>query len=262
MRKFFLLLLAIFAIAVCEAQSTKTEKKTETRKTAVFKRISMSGPINVFYTQGKTCSVKVTAPKDLLKNVKTAVSKETLYVSWEGKNTTTITCNGLKELWYAIKTNEFDSNGINVYVTSPDIIEIGLVGSGDFVSRNHIDTDNLILRLRGAGDMTLSDIICDNIDVELVGSGDINLPKTDVLQSKLSLIGSGDIDIRQSNTRRTDISLKGSGDIDVTFTGSKCGTANAGLYGSGDITMSGRLKSLKKNSKGSGDIHTGKLIVK
>ena len=262
MRKFFLFLLAISAIAVCEAKSKKTTVTTENRKTAAFKRISMSGPIDVIYTQGKTCSVKVTSSAEQMKDVKTGVKDGTLFISYEGQNCISFTANGIGNLFRAIGGRGSGYEGITVYVTSPDIIEINLTGSGDFVSRNRIDTDKLTLRLRGSGDMTISDIICDEIDTELVGSGDIRLPRTDVLRSRISLVGSGDISTGQSNTRHTEISLKGSGDINVSFAGDKCGTANASLYGSGDITLSGRLKSLKKTSRGSGDFHTGKLTEK
>ncbi len=262
MRKFFLFLLAISAIAVCEAKSKKVAATTENRNVATFKRISMSGPIDVIYTQGPKCSVKVTSPKEQMKNVRTGVKDGTLFVSYEGKNGMSFTVNNLSNILRAIGGENSATDGITVYVTSPDIIEISLTGSGDFVSRNRIDTDKMVLRLRGSGDITLHDIICDDMDTELVGSGDIKLPKTDVLRSKISLVGSGDIEINQRNTRHTEISLKGSGDISVTFAGSKCGTANASLYGSGDITLSGQLKSLKKTSRGSGDFHTRNLTEK
>lgn len=262
MRKFFLFLLAISAIAVCEAKSKKTTVTTENRKTAAFKRISMSGPIDVIYTQGKTCSVKVTSSSERMKDIKTGVNNGTLFISYENKTSTSFTVSNIGDLFRAVGGKGSGCDGITVYVTSPDIIGINLTGSGDFVSHNRIDTDKMVLRLCGSGDITLHDVICDEIDTELVGSGDIKLPKTDVLRSKISLVGSGDIEINQRNTRHTEISLKGSGDINVTFAGNKCGTANASLYGPGDITLSGQLKSLKKTSLGSGDFHTGNLNEK
>jgi len=74
------------------------------------------------------------------------------------------------------------------------------------------------------------------------------------------LVGSGDIEIRQMNVADTRLSLRGSGDIDVDFV-SGCGSVNAELQGSGDITLKGQVRHFDMHKRGSGDVNTGNLKV-
>lgn len=250
MRKFLFLLIATLLLTSytwAETNEDKPDYKTETRSVRAFKKIVLDGPVYVVYTQGSRCAVSVKAPADRLADVSVASDGQTLVISQKSS------ASGFWNLF----GNGANAPSVIVTVTSPDLIEVCLIGSGDFVSNARLDTDKLRLLLRGSGDMVLKDIICDDITTELVGSGDISLPNVDALKSKIELIGSGDINIRQKNVRNTSIELKGSGDISVAFT--NCGSATCSLKGSGDITLTGSLKSLKKSSIGSGDYHTSKL---
>lgn len=251
MRKFFLLILTMVA-TVCIAGTTGDAKGTgvETRKVKDFIQMRLEGAVAVYYSQGESVSVKVKAPSERMKDVKTVVDGKTLVVSLKGNNNNVWSLFGKKN----------NSDAIEVYVTSPDLVGISLHGSGDFSCRGKFDTDKMSIVLRGSGDITFSDIICDDIRTELVGSGDICLKKVDAITSEITLVGSGDISISQKNVRQTKVDLKGSGDIDVAF--ANCGTVDSNLRGSGDIRFSGVVKSLSKRCVGSGDYHTGGLIVK
>lgn len=235
------------ACAWCGADGKKV--KTEVRTTGKFTRIVLDSPVSVHYTQGNKVSVTVKGPADELKDVQTKVSSGTLYISYKTRSRTI-----LRGLTF-FGSNKTD--GVEVFVTSPDLLGVKLVGPGDFDCRGRLDTDNLKIELCGSGDIFFSNIICDNIVTELVGSGDIVLKNVDALKSVVSLVGSGDINISQKNVKTTNITLKGSGDIGMKF--SKCGVADCSLRGSGDIRLSGTLGRLSKKSLGSGDFHTGGL---
>ncbi len=242
MKKLVLFFVAIFAI-VCSIRVyafVGKNEATENRSLKGFERILLQGSPDIKYTQGKTWSVRVKAPKSVLKNVVTRVEKNCLVVS-------------LKESrWFSLKDHD-----VTVYVTSPDLIGVEVQGSGDFESRSHVDTDNLDLSVRGSGDIKFSDIICDRMKSSVVGSGDIDIKKVTAQQSEIGLVGSGDIKIRQHRVKKTQIELKGSGDVNVYF--DHCQEVNCRLVGSGDITLSGAVTKLNQSSVGSGDIKTDGL---
>lgn len=222
-------------------------KVTENRKLSGFDEIEISGSPKVVYTQGATFSVRVEGDKESVENIVTTVQGRTLEVRNKGK--------------YGIFNFTFGNLEAVVYVTSPDLVGVRVNGSGDFISKTRIDTDNLRIVLRGSGDVDFKDVICDRCRIELVGSGDVGIDRLEAMESSLSLVGSGDVGVSQWRVEKTDITLKGSGDITVNFA-SGCRSASCSLQGSGDITLKGQLKQLKKQKSGSGDIHTSKLTVK
>ena len=247
MKQLFLFLVALFAI-VCSTQLyafTSKNEVVETRPLKGFERIRLQGSSDIKYTQGKTWSVRVKAPKSIIKNVVTRVEKNCLVVSI--KSGSVFNFNSLKD------------NDVTVYVTSPDLIGVEVQGSGDFECKSKVDTDNLDLSLRGSGDIEFTDIICDRVRSSVVGSGDLEIKYVEARQSTIELVGSGDVKIRQSKVEQTQIELKGSGDVKVHC--DQCQVVNCRLVGSGDITLTGTVRQLNKTSRGSGDIETGGLHI-
>lgn len=222
-------------------------KVSENRKLSGFEEIEINGSPKVVYTQGKTFSVKVEGERESVENIETTVRGKTLEIRNKGK--------------YGIINFSFGSSKeAVVYVTSPDLISVTLNGSGDFISKTRVDTDNMKILLKGSGDIDFKDIICNKCDMSLIGSGDLEVDRLESISSSLTLIGSGDVKVGQWRVDDTDISLKGSGDISVTFAGG-CRNVNCVLQGSGDITLKGEVKRMKKQKSGSGDIDTSKLKV-
>lgn len=248
MKKFFWFVLAVFVVVF----STRvyafygSDKVEEKRPLKGFERIRLQGSPDIKYTQGKTWSVRVKAPKSMIKNVQTRIEGNCLVVSVKNNKVFSFS---------AIKNDE-----ITVYVTSPDLIGVEVHGSGDFECKTLLDTDNMEISLRGSGDVNFSDIICDRIKTSLVGSGDIDIKKVTAQQSSVELVGSGDVAVKQYNVKQTQLELKGSGDIKVVC--DHCDVVNCRLVGSGDITLSGTVKKLNKTTRGSGDIHTKGLTIR
>lgn len=252
MKKGILFLAAIFAIAfsVNLYASSDKGKASETRQLKGFERIRLLGSPNIKYAQGKTWSVRVEAPKNVIKYVKTRVEDNCLVVNMQDN----------KSITNLFSFRNFADNRVVVYVTSPDLIGVEVQGSGDFECKSKLDTDNLDLSLRGSGDVKFSDIICDRIRTSLVGSGDMEIKYVEARTSEVELIGSGDMSIKQSKVNQTQIELKGSGDIKMHC--DKCQVVNCRLVGSGDITLTGVVNQLNQSARGSGDIHISGLQIK
>ena len=247
------ILLAVVAMTALAATVRATEhpqggqRVEERRPLKGFERIEQQGSIDVKYRQGTTFSVVVRAPRSVVKNVLTRVEGNKLIVGMKGESR-------------IVRFGWNRSDDVTVYVTSPDLTGVELRGSGDFECKTHLDTDCLDVSVRGSGDMDFYDIICDKISVSLVGSGDVDIRKVVTRQSDIQLVGSGDVKVSQQQSRLTRIELKGSGDIKVNCR--HCGRVETRLLGSGDITLTGDVSTHQSTCRGSGDLHTGGLVVR
>jgi hypothetical protein len=205
----------------------KSEAQTEeSRPLKGFERIELLGSLDVKYEQADSFSVRVAAPVNVIKDVETRVEGNKLVVNMKGSNK-------------FINIGVSDSDGVTIYVTSPDFIGIELKGSGDFDCKQLLDTDNLDITLKGSGDIKFHDVICDQVNVSLVGSGDVELKNVKMLRSNIDLVGSGDVKVRFNES----------------------GSVESRLTGSGDITLSGTVKNYTSNVRGSGDMHTEGLRI-
>lgn len=257
--KKILLIIAVTLIAVSciKVKTTTTEVKrvSEIRQLNGFKAVAIDGSPKVRYKQDSVWSVKVYASEEMMPNVRTEVVGWCLKVSLKGD----LSISKEYKLKIGNKTIVGGGGEVDVVVSSPDLIGIGLNGSGAFIAEGKIDTDKLDVVLRGSGEIECQDILCDTISIEAVGSGSVKLMKVDALASYASLVGSGDIKMWQQNVRQSAIQLKGSGDITVDF--KDCGDVACDLQGSGDIRLSGNVETFKKETLGSGDYELARLSV-
>ena len=223
------------------------DKVTEYRYLKGFEKINVLGSPTVYYTQADSFSVAVTGPEDKIENILTELDGKTLTVRNRGKV-------GLVNIQLG------DPKSVTVHVTSPDLVSVCVSGSGDFISKQRIDTDNMAIDLRGSGDIEMADLLCDHCDITAVGSGDVDIKHLETREAAATMVGSGDINLNFSNVTNTKLELRGSGDIKADFT-NKCKNLDCKLQGSGDITLSGDIEQFSHQKSGSGDIDYHKLNV-
>ena len=249
MKKIFSVL-AIMMMAVTSIFAADDKKVSVIDKNVpveYFNKIVLKGSDKIIFTQGDKPSVRIHGIKEMVDAVVVNQDGKTLTVS---RNSSFNNGDVFVGLWNALKNETIE---VVIYVTSPDLIDVQLTGSGDFKGKGRIDSDKLDLGLRGSGDIDFDDIVCDAINVTLVGSGDVEIDRVESITSNVQLQGSGDVKIKQNNVRVTSLNLYGSGDIEVVC--SKCDKVNASLQGSGDITVVGQYNRGDSNERGSGDIN-------
>lgn len=220
---------------------------TEDRLIKGFEEVEVVGSPNVYYTQADSFSVRVKGPDNFVDNILTEKNGKTLTVRNKGK-------------WGVVNISFSDEDELAVYVTSPDLVAVRVNGSGDFISTDLIDTDNMNITLRGSGDINIDKLLCDRCDVELIGSGDIDLLEVEAKETSAVLVGSGDIKMGLSKVADTRLSLKGSGDIKVDFS-EGCRSVDCTVNGSGDIGLSGKIGHFRGEKHGSGDIDIANLTI-
>ncbi|MBQ0057167.1 MAG: DUF2807 domain-containing protein [Bacteroidales bacterium] len=248
MKNLILSITTALCALTCTANAETIEKNINIRD---FCRIELNGSDKVIYTQGESYSVTVKAEKEDIDKVEISKEGETLYI--QSKNSVNISRGFFDFIHDIMNGTVNDQNAdITIYVTSPDLIGVSVVGSGDFKSNEKVDTDNLSITIKGSGDIDFNDIICDNVNVQLAGSGDVNIKSIESIIANYELRGSGDIKVNQQRVKATDLLVVGSGDIEVRC--NDCELVNANVTGSGDIRIKGNIKNLNKNVRGSGDI--------
>lgn len=242
-----LIILGMMTLSSCryELSSGRIPSKTVSKNQSVkpFEQINVDGSMAVHYTQGKSVGVRIVGEKDDVDDIK---------VISDG---TTLSIGRRRHIIFGIEKG----HDVDVYVTSPDIIEVDFSGSGEFLANSHVDTDNMKISMNGSGTVSFSDLICDRIEAKVVGSGDVDIKKVVCMDASFVCIGSGDISGEVVNAKDIRLSLQGSGDIGLNVR--NCVNVTGNLQGSGDISLSGNVKTLQKNIMGSGDYDTHNLRV-
>lgn len=198
--------------------------KREARTVGNFDAVTLIGSYDVVYSQGKTTKVEVVAPDNVMDKITTEVKNGTL----------TISTNKIAGVTVITRT----SDDVTVYVTSPMVTQMNLIGSGDITAKGLVKSDRLKLNLQGSGDMDFNNIECKNLTANLQGSGDLKISKVSTSETALlQLQGSGDFEVGDADSPKLVVTLQGSGDMNINRV-SSADIVSTTLQGSGDMTLS------------------------
>lgn len=208
----------------CEVKVNKTVTHSKVTKTysgsAVkpFDRIIIDAFCDVRYTQGDSTSVAISYadPED--------------FAALDIKNEDGSFVIGYKTSHKVTRLRDDDM--LKVTITTPDLIEVDMNGAGRFWSGNPIDTDTLLLQLKGAGKISIGSLVCDHLIAEMKGAGKIELGPVTAQQSQLNLRGVGKIDAEFDNSGQIDCQLMGVGKIKMRGTARKW---DANVLGTGKV---------------------------
>ena len=206
-------------------EGEQIEVKNSVVSVKPFERVEVAGSFNVHYQQSDSCTLRVQAPEEVLRELDIRNDGNTLSV-------------GFRERVMGIRFGkQFDK--VDVFLTSPDLIGVGTAGDVDFKCDGHLDTDKLKLSVAGRGVLDFNTIICDAIKTEIAGSGDVS--------------------IKGLTTGDASFEIAGAGDIDVNFV--KGGNAEVSIAGSGNVKLSGHVSRYHQSIAGVGHIDRDGLIV-
>lgn len=216
---------------------------TKDIKVEDFSSIALIGSEDVTYTQstdGKY-SVKVYTSDNIFELLDIKTEKGCLQIS-------------LKEGF----TVDGFNNPIKVIVSSPNVDELNILGSGNFTFKGPFKTDKLSLSILGSGDINGANLICNKLETSVKGSGNIKVEKVIGKEVDADIMGSGDI-VLTGTSEASSFNVIGSGNINAG--GLKSEVVKATSTGSGDISCHA-IKTLKPDITGSGNInYKGKPAV-
>lgn len=234
------------------ATQAKAQMEEQTVAVDNFDKISLTGNIDVIFSQGSKTSVVIVGNRKDIDKVEAEVKGSTLFISTktEKKNVGGVT----------VKTTKFIDE-VKVKVASKDLKEVKITGNGDFKATTDIKTDNLNLNVSGSGDMEFKKVTADAAKATIAGSGDISIKKLDTKNLNTSIAGSGEIEI-DNVTDRCDVaqlSIAGSGDMKMKFEG--CRDLRCKIAGSGEMELKGKVGDYSSAISGSGEIDKRELTI-
>lgn len=206
-----------------------------------FTDISVEGRNDVYFIQGAKTSVKVSGDEEDIKRMNIYSKDNTLHIREKSKNLSLM----------SLLSNP--RNGVKVYVTSPNIRGVYVVGSGNFCAKESIDTDRIKLKITGSGNIAIGNIICDQSSISVVGSGSIEIGGLTTALSDMNIPGSGSISISKSTIKNVTGNITGSGSIELSE--ANIGYAKSKITGSGSIDIHGKVKEHDEHVTGSGSVN-------
>lgn len=136
---------------------------------------------------------------------------------------------------------------IEIYITTSDIRELNVSGSGSILSENQLVVNDLQLNISGSGKMDLN-ILADDVSGRISGSGDMDLQGTmDDLNFTIS--GSGNLNAFDLEAQTANLTISGSGNAEVTV----LEHLEVRISGSGDVYYRGN-PTIDSRISGSGKI--------
>ncbi len=243
--KIKLLLLPILAFAL---QACNIDKTVKNNDNYVNRNISVNDftdicieSSDVYFTQGAQTSVKITGNEEDIKQIKIYNKDNTLHIEKVSKNLSLM----------SLLRNP--RNKINVFVTSPNLRGVHIMGSGNLCAEKGIDTDRMKIKITGSGYVEMKSIICDLSSIDIMGSGSINIDNITTAQSNMRIMGSGSINISKSAIKNVAGNISGSGSIELD--NANIGYAKSEINGSGSIDIQGRVKKHDDKVNGQGSIN-------
>ncbi|MDQ6813057.1 MAG: DUF2807 domain-containing protein [Bacteroidota bacterium] len=203
--------------------------KSENRTVGKAEKIKVAGDMDVYIDQGPT-SVKVEGDENILRYIETLSNDE----------------------WFEIRTkdnvNISTEKPVKVYVTTPNITDLKITGSGNITCNQKFSTDNnTSFNITGSGDI-ITAINAPKVEAHISGSGNLHI-SGETKNVEIHISGSGNYDGPDLKAENADVSIAGSGDAEL-FADNKL---KASVAGSGNVKYKGNA-TVDSHIAGSGSV--------
>jgi hypothetical protein len=191
-----------------------------------FTGIKLEVEAKVFITQGDTFEVLAKGEENVIDELELDVQNDTWNIEFDD-------C-----------TRDYD---LEIFITMPQIEYLAVSGSGEIRGENFFDTQDIVLRISGSGNICLG-LNSEEVDGVISGSGDLEL-EGDAENLKFKVSGSGDLSAFDLITQNANIEITGSGSASVHV----LEVLDVRITGSGDVFYKGH-PTLNVDITGSGDV--------
>jgi hypothetical protein len=193
-----------------------------------FTEIDLDINADLSIKQGKTQSIEITGPQELIDLLNKEVSND----KWSIKYT---------------KRRVNSTKSLEIKITLAHLEEIELNGSGNIDGETDFHEKKMEIDVNGSGNITM-EVYLEDLEIGINGSGNVYLNgSTEELEADIN--GSGDINCKELIVENVEISINGSGDANIHVTKK----LSASINGSGDVKYLGSPE-LKLRKNGSGDL--------
>ena len=203
---------------------------TQEKQLSAYDRIEVLGSYDVIFTDGEVGKIKINAPDNILPLIQTEVSDGLLKI-------------GAEKNRYKVK------EPIIIYVpVDSHLKQVDIKGSADIYSEKNLETKALNVGIYGSGDARLT-VDVSSLALEVVGAGDIRVSGR-AKDLSIDINGSGDVEVPNLKAEKAVININGSGGVSAYVTEN----VDISIAGSGDVTIKGNPKKVKRIINGSGRV--------
>ncbi|CAL1516676.1 head GIN domain-containing protein [Chitinophaga sp. MM2321] len=203
---------------------------TEERSIPPFHQLKVEGSMDVYLSQGPAKAAVIEAEDNIIPVIEILMEGDQLKVRYK-RNTSVSTHKDVK-----------------VYLTTPEVDELSLSGSGDLKMNGKFNAkQDIKLSLSGSGNIEGS-INAPAVKAAISGSGNMDL-KGETKDVSLSIAGSGNFDGDDLLAENVAVSIAGSGDASVHASVK----LDAKIAGSGDVKYKGNPQ-ISSSVAGSGSV--------
>jgi hypothetical protein len=228
---FISLFVAVIMMSASVAVGQTTVK--ETRNVSGFTEIGFGIAGNLIVKIGPEFSVALEGDKKYLSEIETVLRNNKLVI----RN---------------LNNHFFNNEKANVYITLPELIGLGVSGSGNAQIESAINTKTLGLSVSGSGKLFANDVVSGTLNCSVSGSGDIILKgKGNIEKGDISISGSGSYSGEGISFKSLQAIISGSGNCLVNVTES----LKATISGSGNVKYLGTPK-VDARVSGSGHVRS------
>lgn len=203
----------------------------EERSVPSFHRIKVEGSMNVFLSQGTEKKAVIEAEDNIAPLIEMIDDQD-----------------GRLKVRFRDDANISTRKGVNIYLTTPELDDVALTGSGDIKLVDKFNSkDDMKISLSGSGNLN-GTINAPAVKASIAGSGDMNL-QGETKAVKVSIAGSGDYVGDGLLSEEAEVKIAGSGDAAVHASVK----LDAKIAGSGDVKYKGN-PSVSSSVAGSGSV--------
>jgi hypothetical protein len=234
------LLLASLSLSACSlslpfitVMSGSGTLATETRQVSGFDKIQLDGAGRLIITQGSEESLEIQAEDNILPELTSDVSGNTLILGYQEK-TWRRTVIPTREIVYTL--------------TVTDLRGISFNGAAS-LEMDVLDTDDLKITINGAGQVNINDLTAENLDIQINGTGNVELAG-EVINQTINIDGAGNVRAGDLRSEVTTIEVNGLGNATIWV----LETLNVNFNGGGTLNYYGS-PNVHQNINGAGSIN-------
>lgn len=191
MRKITKLVAVMFLLGSLMPLWAQEYKTREVANAPAFSAIEVSGgDVNVYYSQGAGYSFSVNGPAKLVKAVKIKVKENTLFVEYN-------------EPFFP-----GDDDDVTIYVTAPQLNRVAVYGEADFESKNSFQGQDLSLKTRQNGEVSMKYVTAGTVNIDAKGSSSVDIDYIDANKIRISSLDRAEVELSGS-TGQLEVVKKG-----------------------------------------------------
>lgn len=171
-----------------EAQEYKTR---EVPNAPAFSAIEVSGgDVNVSFSQGPSHAFAISGQAKLVKATKIKVKDNTLIIEYNEPFFTG------------------DDNDVNIRVTAPQLVRVRVAGEADFESKTPFQGQELTIKTRQNGEVSMKNVSVSNINLDAKGSSSIDIDYINANKIRVSSLDRAEVEL-SGNTDVFEVAKKG-----------------------------------------------------